>query len=158
MPTLDAFLTDVRACTRCAPHLPHGVQPVFQFHPSASILIAGQAPGARVHASGVPFDDASGARLRAWLGVDRDTFYDPTRIAILPLGYGDGYPRALSSRGQVLIRGRRRPIGGRIGMGRLMVDLGPDGTAYVEDDVGLLLEEVVLVELVVSAVDRKGDV
>lgn len=78
MPTLDAFLTDVRACTRCAPHLPHGVQPVFQFHPSAPILIAGQAPGARVHASGVPFDDASGARLRAWLGVDRDTFYDPT--------------------------------------------------------------------------------
>lgn len=52
MPTLDAFLTDVRACTRCAPHLPHGVQPVFQFHPSAPILIAGQAPGARVHASG----------------------------------------------------------------------------------------------------------
>jgi len=50
MPTLDAFLTDVRACTRCAPHLPHGVQPVFQFHPSAPILIAGQAPGARVHA------------------------------------------------------------------------------------------------------------
>lgn len=87
MPTLDAFLTDVRACTRCAPHLPHGVQPVFQFHPSASILIAGQAPGARVHASGVPFDDASGARLRAWLGVDRDTFYDPTRIAILPMGF-----------------------------------------------------------------------
>lgn len=87
MPTLDAFLTDVRACTRCAPHLPHGVQPVFQFHPSAPILIAGQAPGARVHASGVPFDDASGARLRAWLGVDRDTFYDPTRIAILPMGF-----------------------------------------------------------------------
>ncbi|HBP5707301.1 TPA: hypothetical protein L6B19_32670 [Pseudomonas aeruginosa] len=87
MPTLDAFLTVVRACTRCAPHLPHGVQPVFQFHPSAPILIAGQAPGARVHASGVPFDDASGARLRAWLGVDRDTFYDPTRIAILPMGF-----------------------------------------------------------------------
>lgn len=87
MPTLGAFLTDVRACTRCAPHLPHGVQPVFQFHPSAPILIAGQAPGARVHASGVPFDDASGARLRAWLGVDRDTFYDPTRIAILPMGF-----------------------------------------------------------------------
>ncbi|TQT20452.1 hypothetical protein EIJ02_22875, partial [Xanthomonas perforans] len=60
MPTLDAFLTDVRACTRCAPHLPHGVQPVFQFHPSAPILIAGQAPGARVHASGVPVAYASG--------------------------------------------------------------------------------------------------
>ncbi|HHK0961909.1 TPA: uracil-DNA glycosylase family protein [Pseudomonas aeruginosa] len=92
MPTLDAFLTDVRACTRCAPHLPHGVQPVFQFHPSAPILIAGQAPGARVHASGVPFDDASGARLRAWLGVDRDTFYDPTRIAILPMGFKPQFP------------------------------------------------------------------
>lgn len=87
MPTLDAILTGVRACTRCAPHLPHGVQPVFQFHPSAPILIAGQAPGARVHASGVPFDDASGERLRAWLGVDRDTFYDPTRIAILAMRF-----------------------------------------------------------------------
>ncbi|WP_339460164.1 uracil-DNA glycosylase family protein [Pseudomonas sp. EA_105y_Pfl2_R69] len=87
MPTLDAFLTDVRACTRCAAHLPHGVQPVFQFHPSAPILIAGQAPGARANDSGVPFDDASGSRLRAWLGVDRDTFYDPTRIAILPMGF-----------------------------------------------------------------------
>ena len=87
MPTLDAFLAEVRACTRCAQHLPHGVRPVFQFHPKAPILIAGQAPGARVHASGVPFDDASGDRLRSWLGIDRDTFYDPTKIAILPMGF-----------------------------------------------------------------------
>jgi uracil-DNA glycosylase len=56
-------------------------------HPSARILIAGQAPGRKVHESGVPFDDASGDRLRAWLGVSRDVFYDPKRVAILPMGF-----------------------------------------------------------------------
>lgn len=60
---------------------------MLQLHPDAQILIAGQAPGRRVHASGVPFQDPSGDRLRAWLGVDEETFYDPTRIAILPMGF-----------------------------------------------------------------------
>lgn len=86
--TTDAkLLRDVRACTICAEHLLHGVRPVVQMHKSARILIAGQAPGRKVHESGVPFDDASGDRLREWLGVDRDTFYDPKRIAILPMGF-----------------------------------------------------------------------
>ena len=84
---LGTLLTRVRACQLCAAHLPCGPRPVLQAHAEARILIAGQAPGRKVHASGVPFDDASGARLRAWLGVDRDTFYDPTRIAILPMGF-----------------------------------------------------------------------
>ena len=70
MTSTQAFVAEVRACTRCEPELPLGARPVFQFHPQARILIAGQAPGARVHASGVPFDDPSGARLRDWLGVD----------------------------------------------------------------------------------------
>ena len=84
---LDALLTRVRACRLCAAHLPLGPRPVLQAHASARILIAGQAPGRKVHASGVPFDDASGERLRAWLGMGRETFYDPRQVAILPLGF-----------------------------------------------------------------------
>tara|TARA_R110002072_G_scaffold25443_6_gene85240 strand:- start:206928 stop:207509 length:582 start_codon:yes stop_codon:yes gene_type:complete len=102
MPTDTKLLREVRACTICAEYLPHCVRPIVQMHKSARILIAGQAPGRKVHESGVPFDDASGDRLRQWLGVDRDTFYDPKRIAILPMGFcypgtgksGDLPPRA----------------------------------------------------------------
>jgi uracil-DNA glycosylase len=68
-------------------HLPHSVRPVLQLHPQARVLIAGQAPGRKVHESGVPFDDASGDRLREWMGVSRETFYDPKKIAILPMGF-----------------------------------------------------------------------
>lgn len=78
---------DIRACTLCAAHLPLGPRPVLQISQTARILIAGQAPGSRVHASGVPFDDASGDRLRDWLGLDRETFYDASRVAILPMGF-----------------------------------------------------------------------
>ncbi len=84
---LQALVEEVRGCTVCAAHLPLGPRPVVQVHRAARILIAGQAPGRKVHESGVPFDDASGERLRLWLGVRRDVFYDPTRIAILPMGF-----------------------------------------------------------------------
>jgi uracil-DNA glycosylase len=87
MATLPALLADVRACTLCAEHLPLGPRPVLQVHASARILVAGQAPGRKVHASGVPFDDASGERLRAWMGVTREQFYDAKQIAILPMGF-----------------------------------------------------------------------
>ena len=87
MSSFRSLLRDVRACTLCAADLPLGPRPVLQVHPKARILIAGQAPGRRVHESGVPFDDASGDRLREWLGVTRETFYDPERIAILPMGF-----------------------------------------------------------------------
>ena len=86
----DSFvelLERVRGCTLCAAHLPEGPRPVVQLHPDARILIAGQAPGRRVHESGVPFDDPSGDRLRQWMGVDEAAFYDPTRVAILPMGF-----------------------------------------------------------------------
>jgi uracil-DNA glycosylase len=76
----------VRACTVCAEHLPHGPRPVLQVDASARILIAGQAPGRKVHASGIPFDDASGERLRGWLGLSRAQFYDPALVAVLPMG------------------------------------------------------------------------
>jgi len=83
----QALLAEVRACRDCAAVLPLGPRPVFQVHPAARLLIAGQAPGRRVHDSGVPFDDASGQRLRDWLGLDAATFYDPRRVAILPMAF-----------------------------------------------------------------------
>ena len=86
-PSLPALLTQVRACTLCAPYLPLGPRPVLQAHASARILIASQAPGRKVHLSGIPFDDASGERLRDWLGLSRETFYDPRQVAILPMGF-----------------------------------------------------------------------
>ncbi len=87
MPTLPQLLTQVRQCTLCAEHLPLGLRPVVQAHAAARILIVGQAPGRKVHATGVPFNDASGERLRDWLGMDRDTFYDAKRVALLPMGF-----------------------------------------------------------------------
>lgn len=84
---LAALLVRVRACTLCAAHLPLGPRPVLQAGSCARILIAGQAPGRKVHASGIPFDDASGERLRAWLALPRETFYDPQQVALLPMGF-----------------------------------------------------------------------
>jgi uracil-DNA glycosylase len=84
---VTALLRDVRACTLCAPHLPLGPRPVLQVGSRARILIAGQAPGRKVHESGVPFDDASGNRLREWTGIDRAVFYNAEVIAILPMGF-----------------------------------------------------------------------
>ncbi|RFU47614.1 uracil-DNA glycosylase family protein [Paraburkholderia sp. DHOC27] len=84
---LDALLRDIRACTICAPVLPHTPRPVVVAAEQSRILIIGQAPGARVHASGVPWSDASGARLRNWLEVDEATFYDATRFALVPMGF-----------------------------------------------------------------------
>lgn len=81
------LLQSVRQCRLCEASLPCGPRPVLQADPRAKILIAGQAPGRRVHASGVPFDDPSGDRLREWLGISRETFYDPTKIALLPMGF-----------------------------------------------------------------------
>ena len=81
------LLEEVRACTLCAAVLPDGPRPVLQAGAKARILIAGQAPGRKVHQSGVPFDDASGERLRDWLGIDKAVFYDQRRVAILPMGF-----------------------------------------------------------------------
>ncbi|MEO0663004.1 MAG: uracil-DNA glycosylase family protein [Planctomycetota bacterium] len=84
---MDELLEEIRGCRICADHLEAGVRPIVQASPTARILIAGQAPGRRVHESGVPFDDPSGERLREWMGVTRDEFYDPRRIAIVPMGF-----------------------------------------------------------------------
>ena len=88
LPATTAHLLQlVRACTLCEPHLPLGVRQVLQVHPAARILVVGQAPGIRVHNSGVPFDDASGDRLREWMGITREVFYDPLQMAIVPMGF-----------------------------------------------------------------------
>ncbi len=85
-PDLAALVEAARACRVCAAQLPLGPRPILRVGSSARILIVGQAPGTRVHKSGVPWDDASGARLRAWLALESEIFYDRKRIAILPMG------------------------------------------------------------------------
>ena len=84
---LDRLLREVRACTLCAAHLPQPPRPVLQAGSAARILIASQAPGRKVQHSGIPFDDASGDRLRLWMGINKDSFYDPETVAILPMGF-----------------------------------------------------------------------
>lgn len=100
--TLDRLLGEIRACRICEAHLPLGPRPTLQAGSGARLLIVGQAPGTRVHATGIPFNDPSGDRLRTWLGVGRDIFYDRERIALVPTGFcypgkgngGDLPPRA----------------------------------------------------------------
>lgn len=87
MTILTTLIEDIRACTLCVEHLEHGVRPVLQIDSKAKILIAGQAPGIKVHQTGIPFDDASGDRLRQWMGVSKETFYNANEIAILPMGF-----------------------------------------------------------------------
>lgn len=85
--SLEVLLTAVRACKACEAHLPLGPRPTLQAAASARILVVGQAPGLRVHQTGIPWDDLSGERLRAWMSVSTDAFYDASRIAIIPMGY-----------------------------------------------------------------------
>jgi len=110
---LISMVSEIKQCTLCQQHLPLGPRPVLQVSPHAKILIAGQAPGLKVHKTGVPFDDASGERLRQWMGIDKNTFYNAQKIAILPMGFcypgtgksGDLPPRpecALAWRKQLL--------------------------------------------------------
>ncbi len=84
---IDALRRDVAACRICEEHLPHGCRPVAQFSETANILIIGQAPGTKVHASGIPWDDASGDRLRDWTGLSREQLHDPAKVAIVPMGF-----------------------------------------------------------------------
>ncbi|MEH6576042.1 MAG: uracil-DNA glycosylase family protein [Amphritea sp.] len=87
METEAQLINRALKCTICQEQLKDGVRPVFQFSSSARILVAAQAPGRKVHETGIPFNDPSGERLRQWMGIDRDTFYNPELIAILPMGF-----------------------------------------------------------------------
>lgn len=94
---LSDLVREARKCRACVESLPLGPRPVFQVSRTAHLLVASQAPGTKVHESGRPFTDASGVRLRAWLGMSEDVFYDPRRVAILPMGFC--YPGRLPNGG-----------------------------------------------------------
>jgi uracil-DNA glycosylase len=83
---MRVLLSEAKACRVCEQHLPHPPRPVFRFGAGARLLIVGQAPGRRVHESGIPWNDPSGDVLRGWLGMERDAFYDAARVAIVPIG------------------------------------------------------------------------
>ena len=85
--SLKQLLRDVRACRICEVGLPLGPRPIVQLAGTPRLLIVGQAPGSKVHRSGIPWSDASGDRLRDWLGLDRATFGDESKVAILPMGF-----------------------------------------------------------------------
>lgn len=99
--TLPQLLKDIRACTYCACDLPCGPRPIVQAHKEAQLCIVGQAPGRKVHETGIPWNDPSGVRLRSWLGLTTEQFYDPHKVAIIPMGFcypgkaisGDNPPR-----------------------------------------------------------------
>lgn len=84
---IEALKREIAACRLCAGQLPHDPRPVVQFSATAAICIVGQAPGSKVHQSGVPWDDASGERLCEWTGLTRDQLHDPSRLAIVPMGF-----------------------------------------------------------------------
>ena len=119
MNTLDSLLAEVRACRACTDVLPLGPRPVVQISATARILIASQAPGTKVHESGIPFSDASGDRLREWMGVSADQFYDESKAAILPMGLC--YPGRRPSSGDAPPRPECAPLW----RGRLLAQL-PD--------------------------------
>jgi uracil-DNA glycosylase len=112
--TFEATIAAARACTICKAYLPLGPRPVFQIAPTARILIVGQAPGRRVHETGITFNDPSGDRLRTWMGIDREAFYDAARIAILPMGFcypGTGKSGDLPPRRECAAQWRRPLLG-----------------------------------------------
>jgi uracil-DNA glycosylase len=105
---LDRAIAEARACRVCARHLPLGPRPVFRLSASARLLIVGQAPGTRVHETGVPWNDRSGDRLRQWMAVERDEFYDARRVAIMPMGFC--YPGTLLNGGDAPPRPECAPL------------------------------------------------
>lgn len=112
---LTRLVAEIRACTHCAAHLPLGPRPVIRVGPELRVLLTGQAPGTRVHASGLPWDDPSGERLRQWMALDREAFYDIRRYGVMAMGFcypGRGRGGDLPPRPECAPRwhGRVRPL------------------------------------------------
>jgi uracil-DNA glycosylase len=105
---LRRLVSEIRACRVCAAQLPLGPRPVFRASTTARLLICSQAPGTKVHDTGLSFNDPSGDRLRAWLRMDRDTFYDESRVAIVPMGFC--YPGRLPNGGDAPPRPECAPL------------------------------------------------
>jgi len=109
MGSIISLRENIKGCSICFEHLPLGPRPVIQIDKESRILIAGQAPGKKVHDTGIPFNDPSGDRLREWLGVSKEVFYDPKQIAILPMGFcypGTGKSGDLAPRPECAIKWR----------------------------------------------------
>ncbi|QIB66190.1 uracil-DNA glycosylase family protein [Kineobactrum salinum] len=126
MSSCSELLAKARACRMCEADLPLGPRPVLQLHPEAKILVVGQAPGRKVHDSGIPFDDPSGDRLRQWLGITDRQFYDPRLVALLPMGLcypGRGKAGDLPPRPECAAHWRE-PLLGLLGRVQLTVVLG----------------------------------
>lgn len=129
---LTRLLGQIRACRACEPELPLGARPVLIADARAQVLIAGQAPGTRVHASGIPWNDVSGLRLRQWLGLAPEVFYDPTRVAIVPMGFcypGRGRSGDLAPRPECRARWHDR-LFGQLPNLRLRIVIGQYAQAY----------------------------
>ena len=140
MASIAPLLAEIRACTACAAHLPLGPRPVLQISSSARILIAAQAPGRKVHETGIPFNDASGERLRAWLGLSREIFYDPELVAILPMAFcfpGTGRSGDLPPRPECAPLWRAKLLA-RLQHVRLTLVIGRYAQAYHLPDAGRL--------------------
>ncbi len=145
MESHTSLLDEVRRCTLCAEYLPLGPRPVVQLDPRARILVAGQAPGRKVHQSGMPFLDASGDRLRDWMGVTKDQFYDPHQIAIVPMGFcypGTGKSGDLPPRPECASTWRRRLMQ-QLTRLQLTLVIGQYALAYhLPDDAGSVTSRV----------------
>ena len=114
MEDLESLLEQVRACRICEEHLPLGPRPVLAASSTAKLLIVGQAPGTKVHASGIPWDDQSGKRLRQWLGLTPEVFYDASQVAIIPMGFcypGKGKSGDLPPRPECALHWHQRLLG-----------------------------------------------
>ena len=146
MVPLPQLLREVRDCAICAEHLPLGPRPILQAHSAARVLVAGQAPGRKVHASGMPFADASGERLREWLGLSPDTFHDPKSVAIVPMGFcypGAGKSGDLPPRSECAPAWRKKLLA-RLKNIRLTLVIGEYAQAYHLPDAGGSLTSRVL--------------
>ncbi len=84
---MEHLLSEIRSCQICASNLEFGANPILTAHPESKIVLIGQAPGAKVHKTGIPWDDKSGDNLRNWMGIDKETFYNPKQIALIPIGF-----------------------------------------------------------------------
>lgn len=138
------LLAQIKACELCLPNLSDGVRPVVQFDSQATILIAGQAPGRRVHETGIPFNDPSGDRLRQWMGITAETFYDAKQVAILPMGFcypGTGKSGDLPPRKECAVQWRQQLMG-RLSNLQLILVIGQYAQAWHLEEKGSVTEIV----------------
>jgi len=143
MSSLASLLKEVRNCEICSEFLPCGIRPVLQVDSSAKILIAGQAPGRVVHETGIPFDDASGKRLREWMGVTSEEFYDSGKVAILPMAFcypGKGKSGDLPPRKECAIAWREKLLQ-KLPNIRLTLLIGQYAQEYTLGKTGMNLTE-----------------